>query len=167
MQVLQEKLESLGYTDLRKRISFLESYELDSVVKLCQECHDHTGFDWGFDVDTVSGTVKAIIDGREHLAVVYKENGLILGVALFMMVPSIKNIRHKHLYEVCWDVWPHISKVKKSKIMVSLLRYVLEYYENIADTAHISIPIENQAVCRYLQKKGFIQKELHFIKEMK
>lgn len=156
----------LGNIVQPRHIKLLKSNRIEELAELCRKCHVANGFDGEFDADTCMGTIQAISDKDEHLAIVWEEDDKILGMGLFLLVPSIVSMSHKKLYEVAWDADPDIHPIRRGRIMVSLLKFVLEYYKGIAHTAHISVPCNNRSVRRYLFNQGFIPKEVCHVKEL-
>ena len=167
MQEAAERLGSQAITDQQKYISLLNEEDVSACATLCGLCFNHNEFDGGFDLDSSISTIDAIRRTDDYLAILWKEHDEILGVGLFLLVPSITSQYHKKVYEVAWDVHPDINSFKKGRIMVGLLHFMLDYYKGIADTAHFSVPCDNKPVQRYLYNKGFIPKEVCFVKEMK
>lgn len=165
-QAETERLESLVTIARQKHIRLIKPSDVDVVAKLCEKCHFHNGFDGHFDIDATKGTIQAIRDKEEHLAIMWKEEDKIIGVGLFLLTPSITSVTHKKVYEVAWDVDPEIGGFKKGRIMVGLLNFMLEYYKNIADTAHFSIPFKNSPLRRYLVHRDFTPKEVCYVKEL-
>ena len=137
------------------------------MASLCGKCFESNGFEGEFDLDATIGTIQAIYNSDKHLAITWKENGIVLGVGLFLVVPSITSMNHQKLIEVAWDAHPDIDEFKKGRIMVSILNFVLNYYKGVADTAHFSVPCDNVSVRRYLLGKGFLPKEVCYVKELK
>ena len=107
-----------------------------------------------------------MLGNNDSLTICYKLYGEVVGVGLFTKVQSITNQCHGKVVEICWDASPKLNSLRKGKVMVKLLNYMLNYYKEIANTAHFSIPINNKSVQRYLVKKGFLPKEIHFVKEL-
>lgn len=166
-QELSGKLKSLVNIAQQKHIKLIEAHELEAVASLCGKCFESNGFEGEFDLDATIGTIQAIYNSDKHLAITWKENGIVLGVGLFLVVPSITSMNHQKLIEVAWDAHPDIDEFKKGRIMVSILNFVLNYYKGVADTAHFSVPCDNVSVRRYLLGKGFLPKEVCYVKELK
>jgi len=164
---VRERLDSLERIDPQQHIKRITTDVLDDCVALCGRCFEFSKFDGEFDPESTAGTIQAIKDGPEHLAICYEEDGEIIGIGIFMLVPSVVNVNHKKLYEVAWDACPNIHHIKKGRVMVAILRYVLEYYKGLADTAHFSVPCDNTSVRMYLFNRGFTPKEVHYAKELR
>lgn len=166
MQVVAGKLNSLVTIAQQKYIKLIQPEDIMAAAELCGRCHEKNGFDSPFNLDATMGTIQAIMDKEEHLAVVWKEKGHVIGIGLFLLTTSITSVDHKKIFEVAWDVDPNIDEFKKGRVMVSLLNFMLKYYKGKADTAHFSIPCNNRSVRRYLFNKGFIPKEVCYVKEL-
>jgi len=139
---------------------------LTEVIDVCEKCYIFSRFDGRFDRHSLFLFIQKMFWDKNSLAICCRQSGRVVGVGLFIKVPSITNSVHEKVLEICWDADPNLSPVRKGKVMVKLLHYMLNYYKEIAETAHFSVPINNESVQRYLVKKGFVPKEIHFVKEL-
>lgn len=154
------------YIEQQRPIKFINRFDLIEVTNLMNKCFIAGEFDGDFGYETVANNISTIIDDENHLGIKYEENGEILGATLFFRVPSLISNRAINCIEYAWDVDPDLPSYKRAKIMMKLLNFVVKYYTGEGRSIHISIPTKNTAVQKYLERNGFLKKEILYTKEL-
>ena len=163
---LIDQLQSQVFSEQNNHISLIKEKDIPEVCVLISDCFNHNGFDGSLSIADTAISLKNIICEDEHLAIKYSENGKVLGAGIFMLVPNLFNRKSYKVTEIMWDSSPHISRIKRGRVMISILNFMIKYYHGIGDISRISIPLKNKSVMSYLIKKGFRGKEVSFIKEL-
>lgn len=146
-------------------IKRLELSDIKDCIPVGRKMFIDGKIEGSFDERAVYNTFFSIANSREHFGFIYKDE-TVKGIALFYAVPSIWDTKYKKFVEVVWHADPDLSVYQRGKIMLLLLKAVLEYVKGKGEMIHIGLKDQTVSLARLLEKYGFEKRDTRFVMEL-
>jgi hypothetical protein len=144
-----------------------EKEDMFQAIALLQRCYEEMQYGQvghSFDIKSVFNSLVSCMENG--IVLIFKEVR-ILGIGCIFFFPSIMDANHIMASELVWHADPYLKKMKRAKIMISLLKEMEnKVREKGFKSLYLSTSIDFPAIANYLKKKGYKLRQKDYYKEV-